>query len=508
MLRVPVTAKRLLDGDFRLIAVIAAAILALSIGLGLAISFIVRQAVADAVVREAETSALSWAGYFAKHLDGIEGVIATGKVDHNQLETIRDAAKIGQVFRFKLYDRQGRLVLVSDEAMVQPEQDEDSREHSESAREVLEQGNPSVMVEEGEGKPNRPPLYAEAYVPVTATDGSVLGVAEAYVDVTETESLFSGALRRTGLFLAVIAALAFGLPAAAFIFRNMQALALARRSQAEAQDHAAAMQKLSGDLAVLNGELANNMQKLGAANEELLQREKMSQLGKLTATVAHELRNPLTTTRTSVYLLDRKLAGKGLGIEPIVARITNGITRCDAIITQLLDFSRSGGVATKPTAFDSWLEKVLEDVVQQLPEQVAVNFQPGAGDTMVPIDGDRLQRAVINLVNNASEALVGKEGRPIDDPTPDPRITITTGIAPGEAWLTVADNGPGIPDSVMARIREPLFTTKNFGTGLGVPAVENIARQHGGSLEINSTPGKGARFTLRLPAEVRSRQAA
>lgn len=81
----------------------------------------------------------------------------------------------------------------------------------------------------------------------------------------------------------------------------------------------------------------------------------------------------------------------------------------------------------------------------------------------------------------------------------NPRIEVETRLTQRGAEISVKDNGPGIPSEVRDRIFEPLFTTKNFGTGLGLPAVENILRQHGGGIELDSAIGKGTDFRLWLP---------
>ena len=100
------------------------------------------------------------------------------------------------------------------------------------------------------------------------------------------------------------------------------------------------IQNVNNEMGTLNRQLSENIAKLREAQDEALRKGKMAQLGNLTATVAHELRNPLSTVRTSTYLLARKIKDKGLGVEPQFQRINNGVIRCDNIITQLLDFSR------------------------------------------------------------------------------------------------------------------------------------------------------------------------
>ncbi len=272
---------------------------------------------------------------------------------------------------------------------------------------------------------------------------------------------------------------------------------------AEAHEQALAfsreIQSVNHDMGTLNRQLGDNLAKLREAQDEALRKGKMAQLGNLTATVAHELRNPLSTVRTSTYLLARKIKDKGLGLEPQLTRINNGIVRCDNIITQLLDFSRSKPVKPEPTVLDVWLEKLIQAEAQKLPEIVAIECMFGLGDKLVEVEAGRLERAIINVLSNASEALVGKGDDPKARHSNNPVITITTRSTARGAEIIVSDNGPGISAENLKKVREPLFTTKNFGTGLGIPAVEQILEQHYGGLEIVSAEGQGATFTMWLP---------
>jgi signal transduction histidine kinase len=115
---------------------------------------------------------------------------------------------------------------------------------------------------------------------------------------------------------------------------------------------------------------------------------------------------------------------------------------------------------------------------------------------------------MINLVSNASEAMVGNGEDPSKFAVANPCITISTALENDMVVIIVKDNGLGIAPEILERIREPLFTTKSFGTGLGLPAVEQIANQHGGTLEITSQVGHGASFTIRLPLIQTAQEAA
>jgi signal transduction histidine kinase len=169
------------------------------------------------------------------------------------------------------------------------------------------------------------------------------------------------------------------------------------------------------------------------------------------------------------------------------------IGRCDRIISDLLEYARTRELTRTSVRFDGWIADVLAE--QTLTPSVALDLEPGAGNSMVPIDADRLRRVVINLVENAAEALTEL---PTDR---EMRITVRTAVEGGELVLTIADSGPGIAPENLNRIFEPLFSTKSFGTGLGLPTVKQIVNQHGGIIVVDSEVGKGTRVTVRLPLD-------
>jgi len=335
------------------------------------------------------------------------------------------------------------------------------------------------------------------------------------------ETLLRDRLRQLQYKLVVMLAVAAaacltGAGAAALMFRSTLrrldivevARVQAEQARAEAQQSAADLQRLNDDVIRLNRDLSENLEKLRAAQDEAVRRGRLSQLGQLTATVAHELRNPLGAVRTSAFFLERKLKDRELGIEPQLQRINSGITRCDSIITQLLDFARSKALDLDTVDFDSWLEQLLGEEAQRLPAAVSVTFEPGLAGRTATIDPLRMSRVIINLLNNAAEAMVGHGNDPAKAATENPAIAISTAITARGFEVAVRDNGPGMSEQVKARILEPLFTTKSFGTGLGLPAVEKILQEHGGGLEFASQPGEGATFVAWFPVERTASQAA
>jgi signal transduction histidine kinase len=233
---------------------------------------------------------------------------------------------------------------------------------------------------------------------------------------------------------------------------------------------------------------------LREAQNELLRSERMATLGQLTATVSHELRNPLGTIRTSVFTLANKLRDREPGLAKNIERIERNIIRCDNIITELLDFSRIRALQHEKTNLRRWIGSVIEDM--DVPESINVRLE--LDDNIdVEIDRDLLRRVIVNLVDNACHALqeVAEEGS-------DSTIIIQSALNNSRTEIIVIDTGPGIPEEVLPHIFEPLYSTKSFGVGLGLPVVKQIMEQHGGGVEVASEKNVGTRVVLWLPASL------
>ena len=301
--------------------------------------------------------------------------------------------------------------------------------------------------------------------------------------------------------LMVLGVVLYGHWVGSFITRKYRELEAAHgaslKAEAESLAIAQQLQTINGDVVTLNRQLESNLTELRDAQDELLRKNRLAQLGQLTATIAHEIRNPLGSVRTAAYLIERRIKGSGLGVEPQLQRISNGITRCDSIITQLLEFSRSRALQTQLTVLDDWLAALVAEEAGKMLELIHIECDLGLGALKLHVDPARLSRALINMIANAAEAMTGQEA---------PRIAVTSSHTARGIEISVADNGPGIRPELLEKIREPLFTTKSFGTGLGIPAVEQIVSQHGGRLDIVSAPAKGAVFTIILPYDAAEMQ--
>jgi signal transduction histidine kinase len=228
---------------------------------------------------------------------------------------------------------------------------------------------------------------------------------------------------------------------------------------------------------------------------ELLRQERLATLGQLTATVSHELRNPLGVIRTSVFIIKDGWTDTNPRVLRALERIDRSVVRCDRIIDELLDFTRTSELDPEPISLDSWLDSALSE--QALPSEVELRRNFNMAGIDIAIDRDRIRRAVINVFDNACQAMTDPAIKNDGDVTHI--LTVTTQALEDRVEIVFEDNGPGIPAEVRPMIFEPLFSTKGFGVGLGLPAVKQIMEQHGGGIDIDSVPGQGARVRLWLP---------
>ena len=248
-------------------------------------------------------------------------------------------------------------------------------------------------------------------------------------------------------------------------------------------------------------ELVEMEQELERTREELASQQKLATVGQLTATVSHELRNPLGTIRTSVYTLRERLGDVGGSVERALARIDRNVVRCDNIITDLLDFSRTRESRPDPTHVESWLQELLAEQPECDWLELTTDFE--VKGLVLQLDQDRLRRAVINVVENAIQAM--ESTRELSGSS---SLTVGCHLTRGQLRISVKDNGPGMTAEVAERAFEPLYSTKTYGVGLGLPTVKQIMAQEGGGIELVSTLGVGTEVVLWLPTAGRIRGAA
>jgi PAS domain S-box-containing protein len=257
-----------------------------------------------------------------------------------------------------------------------------------------------------------------------------------------------------------------------------------------------AQDELEKHRANLEEMVAERTLELRNAQEELVRKERLATLGQLTATVSHELRNPLSAMRPTMYLIKQHY-GNNADKELVnaIKRLDRNITRCDHIIDELLDFTRITDLDKKETLLDKWLDSVVEENFDL--ENVKIQKKYSLEGVRVPLDTSRLQRAIINVIENAYHAMHGSKAG--SNKTAEARLKIETRADGDRIEISISDTGPGIPEDVFPKIFEPLFSTKNFGVGLGMPTVQQIMTQHGGGIDVSSREGEGTTVTLWLP---------
>jgi signal transduction histidine kinase len=226
------------------------------------------------------------------------------------------------------------------------------------------------------------------------------------------------------------------------------------------------------------------------AREQRIRTDRITSIQTLTAGLAHELRNPLNSAMLQLELLERRLKRDGDNarlVEPSqLAR--NEIGRLTALLGDFLAFARPPEL--DPHDHDvAQIVRQVADLERVFADRLGVELVLGScpAELVARIDAPKLHQIVLNLVRNAIEA-VSAGGH----------IMIDLNADDHELVLRVADDGPGIPDSVRGRIYEPFFSTKEGGTGLGMSIVHSLVALHGGAIDLETGP-TGTRFTVRIP---------
>jgi len=281
------------------------------------------------------------------------------------------------------------------------------------------------------------------------------------------------------------------------------------------------------ELSTLNATMQRMNEALEEAQDQLVQSEKMASIGQIAAGVAHEINNPIGYVLSNLGTLDSYLASlfelleayieserasfapqqaslaragalrESIDVDflhsdivALLAESRDGILRVKHIVQDLKDFSRGGvddvwEVANLHGALDRTLNIVRNEIKYKA--RIETNYGSLPDVECIP---SRLHQVFLNLIVNAGQAIEANG-----------TITISTGASASEVWIRFEDTGCGIPKEHLHRIFEPFFTTKPVGqgTGLGLSVSYSIVRRHGGSIDVESEPGRGSRFTIHLP---------
>jgi PAS domain S-box-containing protein len=225
---------------------------------------------------------------------------------------------------------------------------------------------------------------------------------------------------------------------------------------------------------------------LHGLQEEMLRRERLTALGKMANVISEEIRTPLSTISASFFVINERLKNEDIGVTRTLERANRAIERCYGIVDEFKAFTQTDALNKKETDVDSWLKRILDEIAEE--KGVSVNQDLGAAIRM-DIDRERIQRAVLNVLENAWQA------------GDNERITVKSKMAFNRLEIEIADAGMGIGRQDMERVFEPLFSTKSFGLGLGLPICRQIMEQHGGGISIESEENKGTKVLLWLSVD-------
>ena len=253
-----------------------------------------------------------------------------------------------------------------------------------------------------------------------------------------------------------------------------------------------------GDLArsfdEMTGELLRARERMEEANRKLVQAEKLASIGRLSATIAHEIRNPLTSVKLNIQKVAANERADPAESEHLsIAK--EGIAQIEKFIKDLLSFTRVSELHLERFSLEQVLEeslKVLRDAFRDKGIAIETSYAPGLPPALV--DGDKLRQVFLNVLRNAWEAL--DEGG---------RVEIVLDLDPGQDGprfrVRISDDGPGIPRANRESIFEPFFTTKPSGFGLGLANARKIVEQHNGTIRLARRKGGGSQFVICLPVE-------
>lgn len=357
----------------------------------------------------------------------------------------------------------------------------------------------------------------------------VLGILDVTLDLGEVDRQFSS-LRTTAFFLTlggvVVVGAFLSFVVHRFVARPIRRLLAGTKAVAQGRldepirvetttelaELAASFNQMQADLRAARAEterlladlehrVEQRSRELEATRVQLIQSDRLASLGKLAASVAHEVNNPISAVLNLSMFLQRIMTDEGVPPERReqfrrhLQQISEETARAGRIVTDLLAFSRRAVPKRTPTDLNAVVEKTVA-ILQHRVElsKIMLVLDLGEGPLVAPCDAGQIEQILLNLVINAVEAL--KDGG---------RIGVRTrrDSAAGDAVLEVEDDGPGMTPAVLARVFDPFFTTKTEGkgAGLGLSVAYGIAAAHGGSLTVASDPGKRTVFTLRLPLD-------
>jgi len=223
--------------------------------------------------------------------------------------------------------------------------------------------------------------------------------------------------------------------------------------------------------------------KLQNNTEELIQAQRLSAMGELSARIAHDLRNPLMIIKTSIEMMKVKEICKDSGEFDYFSKIDKAITRMTHQIEEVLDF-----VKPKPLVIQTYsILDIIKSAVSKTTKSENLVITLSQNDYTIECDAEKLEIVFLNLITNAIQAMNN-----------DGKIDVRVVDSGEDVLIEIEDNGSGIPADKLPKIFDPLFTTRQIGTGLGLPCCKTIVEKHGGVIDVKTIINKGTTFLIKL----------
>lgn len=221
------------------------------------------------------------------------------------------------------------------------------------------------------------------------------------------------------------------------------------------------------------------------SDARLRRHERLATIGQIAGSIGHDLRNPLGVMQSSLYIL-RKRAGEDGRVQRHIDKIDSQIRACDDIIKNLLELARNTPPRREPIDFVKLFGEAVEAAAMPAHVAVQTEIAPGVECGADPV---LLRQALVNLLTNAAQAYADRPGR----------VYLSVTATDTGTLIAVADDGPGFDPDTLARVFEPLVTTRSSGIGLGLALVKGVTERHGGAVEASNRPDGGAMVRLHLP---------
>ncbi|MBI1823157.1 MAG: HAMP domain-containing histidine kinase [Nitrospirae bacterium] len=397
----------------------------------------------------------------------------------DSIKKIQEKSHVNDIF---IFDQSNRIIIDSDEEVPIGNVYQFLKLDQTELEEVWNGKTSSSILYKGkDGK-----FYKSGYAPIFDDQGQIFAVAgvEAGADFLEILTEF-----RRNIFLPAFLIFLFIIIVSWLISRSIinpikQLVASMDRIGKE-QDYAKVLVTTEDEIGFLSSRFNDMIDHI--SEKDALLNERVATLERMSATVAHEIRNPLGAIELNAEFLERKTGDEKLKV--ITRTIIEEVKNLNGIVTDFLAFSKEPRLNRTPVALEPFLQKIIQMACaahKEIPVKAKLEIPPDF--PLIEIDENEFRKALLNITLNAIESM--PEGG---------NLSISVTLQERKCTLILSDTGHGIPDTVKSMIFNPFFTTKESGTGLGLAIAHKIIAGHQGTLSFLSQVNKGTDFVITIP---------